>query len=160
MSSFQWEIFCNLKLQQKKIWFWEQPSEFSLTDQNSENQNQFHYIFVRKSLKCVSVCIHECMYVSVCMNWSCLPFYSTNKKNKAFLYCCDGNATGLQLKLRVPPWQSPKEKSLLLLQDTYKPRCQLQEREMSQGDEVTLEKQSLAEKQESQPATRAFFRVM
>lgn len=31
---------------------------------------------------------------------------------------------------------------------------------MSQGDEVTLKKQSLAEKQEPQSATRTFFRMM
>lgn len=31
---------------------------------------------------------------------------------------------------------------------------------MSQGDEVTLKKQSLAEKHESQPATRALCRMM
>lgn len=63
--------------------------------------------------------------------------------------------------MRVPlQWLSEEEKSLSLLQDTYKHRYKLEQREMSQGDELTLKKQSLTENQEFQPAIRGFFRMM
>lgn len=91
---------------------------------------------MEKSFKGVSLLLY------ICMNWFCLPDRSEKKKNLLLWWECRRAATEnksstvvLTVKQKSVPAPGP-----------YRPRCQLEETEMSQGDEVILKKPKFSRK--------------
>ena len=72
---FQREISFNLKLQKKLFETKYLNFLWSIKILKAKNNYLIDYIFCE-----------EVVYVCVCTNWSCLPVYSENTKNKVSLY--------------------------------------------------------------------------